>query len=498
MAFRKKFDNKVLDKIAEDMVKFELDPLGWVKYSFDWGHGELEKMQGPEKWQEEALSYIGQELKKGANVSEAVATAIKMAVASGHGIGKSAFVAWIILWGLSTKKDTRGVVTANTDAQLKTKTWAELAVWYNRCIIKPWFVLTATAIFSSMKDHEKTWRFDMIPWSVNKTEAFAGMHNKGKRIILIFDEASAIDDKIWEVAEGALTDENTQIIWLAFGNPTRNSGRFRECFGRFRHRWWLKQIDSREVSLTNKAEIQQWIDDYGLDSDFVKVRVRGIFPSATICQLISRELADKAASRKYSLADYYYAPRVLGGDVAWEGNDSSVVYFRQGLFAKRIFRHNGIDNVRYAGLTNQAWRENVADACFIDMGWGAGVISVLRGLGRDPIGINFGGKSLSPEYADKRTEMWCELKKWLEEGGSIPNDPQLIDDLCGPEIYFQPNGKKILESKKAMKKRGLASPDDGDSLALTFAMPVQRKRPAEELGITQETSTVQTDYDVLA
>lgn len=495
---RIKVDPEIQAKLIEDMAGFEKDPYNWVLYSFPWGEDDLAGKAGPEPWQEEILKYISECLMSGVMDHEsAVSTAIRMAVASGHGIGKSALVAWVILWSLSTFPDTRGVVTANTDTQLKTKTWAELTVWYNRFICRHWFTLTATSIFSAQKEHEKTWRFDAIPWSETRTEAFAGLHNRGKRIVLIFDEASAISDKIWEVAEGALTDENTQILWLAFGNPTRNSGRFRECFGRFRHRWWKKQIDSREVSLTNKTELQQWIDDYGLDSDFVKVRVRGIFPSATICQLISRELADRAASRKYNPREYHYAPRILGADVAWEGDDSSSLYFRQGNLLERIFRKHGIDNLQHAGLTNQAWNEKHADACFIDIGWGSGVVSILRGLGKDPIAVNFGGRSLGEEYADKRTEMWCLLKKWMEDGGQIPNDPQLIDDLTGPEIYFQPNGKKILESKKAMKKRGLPSPDDGDAAALTFAFPVTRRPEAVEAGVAVEENMVQTEYNVL-
>ena len=118
--------------------------------------------------------------------------------------------------------------------------------------------------------------------------------------MLIFDEASAISDRIWEVSEGALTDDDTEIVWLAFGNPTRNTGRFRECFGRFRHRWDCAHIDSRQVEGTNKAQLAQWVLDYGEDSDFVRVRVKGVFPHTGSMQFISSELVeagDVAAAR---------------------------------------------------------------------------------------------------------------------------------------------------------------------------------------------------------
>jgi len=175
--------------------------------------------------------------------------ATRLAVASGHGIGKSALVAWIILWAMSTVEDTRGVVTANTEGQLRTKTWPELAKWHRLAINRRWFSYTATALFSSWPDRSRVWRVDAITWSENNTEAIAGLHNKGRRAFAIFDEASSIPDAIWETIEGALTDRDTELFWTVFGNPTRSSGRFRECFagGRFAHRWHPRQIDSRSV-----------------------------------------------------------------------------------------------------------------------------------------------------------------------------------------------------------------------------------------------------------
>src|SRR5215831_481107 len=199
------------------------DPLAFVMGAFPWGveNTSLENEQGPEEWQRDILNKIKFGLLD-------VNRAIQLAVASGHGIGKSALVAWIILWSLTTCADTKGVVTANTENQLKTKTWAELGKWHHLFIGKAYFKLTATAIYQP--DRERTWRIDMVPWSERNTEAFAGLHNKGKRILLVFDEGSAIPDKIYEVAEGALTDANTQILWCVFGNPTRNTGRFKELF----------------------------------------------------------------------------------------------------------------------------------------------------------------------------------------------------------------------------------------------------------------------------
>jgi hypothetical protein len=187
----------------------------------------------------------------------------------------------------------------------------------------------------------------MIPWSEHRTEAFAGLHNQGKRIIVIFDEASAIPDVIWETTEGALTDADTKIIWGVFGNPTRNTGRFRECFGRFRHRWHLWQVGSRATKLTNKEQINQWIADYGEDSDFVRVRVRGVFPRAGDMQFISTEMAEAAMSDKRDPPSTIYDPLVLGVDVARFGDDATVLCPRRARDAlARVARRRHHDRGR--------------------------------------------------------------------------------------------------------------------------------------------------------
>src|SRR5262249_37449575 len=157
----------------------------------------------------------------------------------------------------------RGVVTANTETQLKTKTWSELGKWFGLFLAKDLFKLTATAIFSKDETRERTWRIDMVPWSERTTEAFAGLHNQGRRILVLFDEASAIPDIIWETTEGALTDKDTEIIWAVFGNPTRNVGRFKDCFTGTHAKFWQPwQVDSRTVSFTNKEQIAKWITAY--------------------------------------------------------------------------------------------------------------------------------------------------------------------------------------------------------------------------------------------
>ena len=460
----------VQHELVDFIAGFTQDPLGFVLAAFEWGQGELKNFAGPDEWQREILTDIGKRLRDGRiNASEAV----QVAVASGHGIGKSALVSWLILWAIATHEDTKGVVTANTENQLKTKTWAELAKWFRLCLVKHWFELTATALFSRDQAHEKTWRIDMVPWSERNTEAFAGLHNKGKRILLVFDEASAIPDLIWEVSEGALTDSDTEIIWCCFGNPTLNTGRFRECFGRFRHRWATRQIDSRTVAMTNKAQLQKWVDDYGEDSDFVRVRVRGVFPSSSANALLGPDEVESAMSRHYDVTQYEFAAKILGVDVARQGDDSSVIFPRQGrvAFKPRMLRIPDTMLVaQQVGLSMDKWKP---DAVFVDStgGYGVGVVDALRQINKSPIEVYFSGRALDPRYFNKRSEMWFEMAKWVKDGGALPRDQELAEELIAATYTFQ-GDKFRLGDKDDIKDLIGRSPDKADALALTFAYPV--------------------------
>ncbi len=464
------------------------DPYAFVLGAYPWGQGELLQYEGPDEWQVDLLQNIRDGV---VSVNEAIQRAKELGgesecqpilegTTSGHGIGKSALVAWIIDWAMSTMEDTKGVVTANTENQLKTKTWAELAKWHRLSITADLFKMTATARFSIDPKHEKTWRVDMVPWSEKNTEAFAGLHNHGKRIIIIFDEASAIPDVIWEVTEGALTDKDTQIIWLVFGNPTRNSGRFRECFpgGRFAHRWHTRAVDSRSVKISNKTQIQAWSDDYGEDHDFVRVRVRGVFPRVDATSFIPLEVVREAQAREPEEHDG--VPLLLGVDVARLGPDNSVICPRRGRDAKSLpwTKVNGLNTVQLSRLVFELATRYNAYAVLVDTGGiGGGVFDQLELMGLNVYAVDFGSSpdnSTTERYLNKRAEIWGRMREWLSKGGCIPPDGPsdekgLSDQLTAPTYTYQADVRLQLESKKDIRRRLQISPDDADALAITFA-----------------------------
>jgi len=469
------------EELILSLAGFSKDPLGFAYFAFPWGEGELSGSTGLEEWQIKILT----DLRDGLISME---QAIQLARTSGHGIGKSALVSIIILWAISTFEDTKGVVTANTETQLKTKTWAELAKWFRLFIGRELFQLTATAIFSRDPLHEKTWRIDMVPWSERNTEAFAGLHNQGKRILVVFDEASAIPDVIWEVTEGALTDRFTEIIWCVFGNPTRNKGRFRDCFkgGKFAHRWQSDAIDSRSVTFTDKKQIQRWIDDYGLDSDFVRVRVRGIFPRVDAISFISYELALEASTRQLPKEYENLDPVVLGVDVARFGDDASVIYPRAGRDARsrQPEVYFGLDTMKLVTRIIDAMHRYHAVMAFVDGGGvGGGVIDRLRQLKVPVMEVQFGASpdhtnpgDYATKYYNKRAEIWGAIRDFLADGiipDAVPGqDTGLVDELTAPTYSMSDKEEIQLERKRDMRRRGVASPNVADALACTFAYPV--------------------------
>lgn len=454
-------------QLAEDIARYYADPYGYVMYVFPWGEPgtDLEDQTGPDVWQREQLMRIGKAFRDNPECT------IQEAIGSGHGIGKSAEVSWIVHWAMATRPKLAGWVTANTMNQLVRKTWRELSLWNTRALNSHWFEWTATR-FQRVGD-ETEWGIDALPWTEHNSESFAGLH--AKHVLMIMDEASGVADKIWEVSEGALT--TSRVMWFVYGNPTRNTGRFRECFGRYKHRWVTRNIDSRTCKMTNKEQIEKWKEDHGEDSDFFRVRVRGEFPHHASNQVIGSGTVHEARQLNLPESDYVFAPCHLGVDVARFGDDESVISVRQGRKHVRMEAYRGMDNMQVGAKTAQIFREMqntgvVMGAIFVDgIGVGSGVVDYLNSMGYPVIDVNVGRAAEQDKiYLNKRAEIWFRLREWLEAGADIIDDPDLADQLTNATYDMVPQKDIIqLETKKSMKARGVQSPDKAESIALTLA-----------------------------
>jgi len=461
------------DVVDEVIALTYHDPLAFVLGAYPWGvkDGPLAQESGPDQWQAEFLTRLGDAVTDRAFDGHSPVAPIRMAVSSGHGIGKSTLVAWLVDWLMSTRPQCRGTLTANTFTQLDTKTWAALHAWHAKCLTADRFTITTARMYHTA--HKDTWFCAPQSSKEENSEAFAGQHEKRSTSFYIFDEASAIPDEIWRVAEGGLTDGEPMIF--AFGNPTRSQGSFHAaCFGAMRKRWDSVAIDSRECRFTNKTQIKEWEDDYGENSDFFRVRVRGLPPAASDLQYISSALVYEAQQREpVALKD---DPLVCGLDVARGGGDMSVFRFRRGADARtvpaiRLDTNDTTDLVtRAVHLLEDKHEGRRLHTLFVDAtGIGGPIVDRLRQLGhKNIVGVQFGARAPNTRFANMRSYIWGRCRDWLAYG-AIDASPRLEQDLIGPGYTHDKHDRIVLEAKDKMKARGVDSPDDGDALAMTFA-----------------------------
>jgi hypothetical protein len=481
------------------------NPLAFVKYVFPWGvkGTPLEHFSGPRKWQREILQDITDHIKintelKNNNKSneEIMYQVLQEAISSGRGIGKSALVSWLTIWMVSTRIGSTTIISANSENQLRSITWAEITKWLAMSLNAHWFEVSATRVApakwltelveSDLKKGTRYWGVEGRLWSEENPDAYAGVHNFDG-VLVIFDEASGIADPIWSVTGGFFTENTPNRFWMAFSNPRRNTGYFYECFNSKRDFWKTKIVDARTVEGTDKQVYERIIQEYGADSSQSHVEVYGMFPNAGDDQFISSSIVDDAMKRpKYKDQT---APIIIGVDPARFGADATVIAVRQGRDIVKIMRHRGDDTMTVVGHVIEAIEEYKPALVVIDEGGlGAGIVDRLKEQRYKIKGINFGNKSKNPiMYGNMRAQMWGDMRDWLKSA-SIPNDRFLKTDLISPMMKPDSRGTIFLESKKEMKARGLASPDAADAICVTFAFPVAHRE------YTEKTRTLQS-YD---
>ena len=533
-------DTRTPDEVlADEMAGFYADPLGYVMFTFPWdteasiqvvplAEGVEEHLTaadreyrdsvrarfpgckyGPDLWACQFLDELGEQIKARGFDGYHPVDPIRFATVSGHEIGKTAAVTWLIKFIMDTRPMAKGSVTAVTDEQLRTKTWAELGKWHHLSLTSHWFRFSSGRGAMSMSHvnpaYAGTWRCDARTSRKEKSESFAGQHSPTSTSFYIFDEASGVDSKVFEVREGGLSSGEPMVF--DFGNGTRNSGAFYDlCEGSLGQKLGVirRSIDSRMVHVTNKVKIDKDIEAHGFDSDWIRVRWRGIFPDSATTQFIASETVSDAMERPVEPDPS--SPVVIGVDVARFGDDSTVIYARHGSDA-RSFPPQIYDKLSTVQVTSKvtdyfnyfASLGRRPAMIFVDeTGLGGGVVDQLQALGYPVTGVNFGSKpSDDKTYRFRGDEMWGRLRDALPRLALPARDTEtgerLYEDLTQREYSFTIAGEKInLESKTDMKKRGLRSPDIADALVLTYASEVLAKLPSE---MQAPASPTNADFD---
>ena len=476
-------------QIILQMLEFADDPEAFVMFAFPWGkpNSPLEHFAGPRTWQLKALRKMRAHIlenhrKTSLGIDPEL---LQLARASGRGIGKSAFLAWVALWLFSCVPASTVIVSANTEQQLKSTTFPEIRKWATMAIHSRWFEHNAMSLrpaewlIDSMKRtteyDDAYWYIQARLWSEEAPDAFAGVHSQ-RGMAVLFDEASGIASCIWPVTQGYFTDKTVHRFWIAISNPRNPSGEFFECFHGNRVAWDHENIDARTVVENDQSLYNNIIRQYGDDSDQARVEVYGQFPRQGDYQFIGRGEVEDASNRE--VFDDIGAPLLMGVDPARFGNDQAVIAFRQGRDARGVSfeKYKKCSVVELAEHCARAIDKYKPDACFVEGdGVGGGVADILKASGDNIVEVKVGGGAQDKEmYANHRVELWGRMRDWLGTA-AIPDDKELMEDLCAPLYEYSLKGQLKLEPKDKMKKRGYASPDSGDALAMTFSRTISRK-----------------------
>lgn len=411
----------------------------------------------------------------------------RIALKASKGPGKSCIEAWLAWNFLATRPHPKIAATSISGDNLRDGLWTEMAKWREKSpLLKEMFIWQKEKIFN--KQYPETWWMSARSWSKSADpqalgNTLAGFH--ADYVMCIMDESGGMPEAIMASAEAVLSSAVEGHLIQA-GNPTHLEGPLYNACTRDRALWHVVEITSDPDNPLRSPRVKEdWareqIKKYGRENPWVLVNVFGQFPPASMNALIGPEEVEASIRRRYREVEIIKHPRILGVDVARYGDDSSIIFPRQGLQAFNPLQYRNVSGTEGAELVLRKWNDWDADACFVDNtgGFGASWLDNLYRIGKSPIGVHFSQSSTSPQYFNKRAEMAFLLVDWIKAGGALPDIHELAQALTQTTYTFK-GDQLMLEPKEDVKAKIGHSPDHMDALMLTFALPVEGRRT--ELG----------------
>ncbi len=448
----------------------------------------------PDKWQEKVLTvFPSQDPDK-----------IRISLQACAGPGKSTVLAWCGWNFLQCYGDKyehpKGAAVSITGDNLGDNLWPEFSKWQQRNEgLKKAFKWTSESIYSV--DHPETWFISARTYakSANPDEigrVLSGLHSK--YVLYLIDESGDIPPQILKSAEQGLSTGPIFGKIMQAGNPTSTSGALHAAASG--DKWMIFRItgDPDDPDRSPRIDLQWAIDQikqYGRDDPWVMAYILGLFPPTSFNALLGVDDVAQALGKHLREDQYNFAQKRIGVDVARFGDDSTIIFPRQGLAAFKFAEMRGARTPDIAARVAKAKIKWGSEIEFVDGtgGYGAGVIDALLQAGHPTQEVHFSGKPIDPRYLNKRAEMWFEMAAWIKRGGAIPDDLKLKKELLAP-LYTFHGGKFKLEEKDQIKKRLGFSTDRADALALTFALPEMPGQSLQALGM-QHAPQHHSEYD---
>jgi hypothetical protein len=403
-----------------------------------------------------------------------------VSIKSGHGTGKTTFLAWSVLWWNYTRKNARIPCTAPTEAQLKNVLWAELSLWHNEMdkFFKDMFMITSDKMYHV--DHDKTWFAVARTARSEKPEALQGFH--GENLLFIIDEASGVAEEVFTVVRGALTEEDNRCVMTS--NPTRTSGFFYNSHSLWSgDPWFCLTFNGEKSPRVSERFVREIATEFGSDSDMYRIRVLGEFPVESDFTLIPKDWVMEAFDRRVSsvqrLTDKNFD--AAGVDVARYGENKTVFVLVKGVTVVGIKQYPKQSTMKTASQVVALCKAVEPNNIKIDeVGVGGGVVDRAVEQGFNVTGVDVGKAAIHKDkFANLRAEYFWQLRKRFEEGSisllplkktlSRPDMVKFVEQICSIRYEHNPSGKIAIWSKEKMRRDGLKSPDLADALMLAFA-----------------------------
>lgn len=402
----------------------------------------------------------------------------KISIASGHGIGKSMIISLIILWYLFVNYNAQVPCTAPTADQMYDVLWKELNLWISKMPegVKGQYVWGKDHI--RMKESPETWFARAKTSSKENSEALAGVH--ADHVLTIADEASGIEEQIFNTAEGAWTSGDILVILIS--NPTRSEGYFYDTHHKLKKNWQCLQFSSMESPIVDVNYESSIAERHGRESVEYGVRVLGKFPDIGIMDSSGYVplYPNIPTQPDFSNIVGFSKNAVLGVDPAGEGRNKTSWVIRDNNKAKKVAEESKSNAKTIAEKTMTLMEQYGIEASHVIVdAFGAGKdvgkeIAIASKGELNVTTVNVGDKSEEDDlYINKRAEYYYKSRQWFQQGGEIVEDKAFQEDLA--KIRFKRNiaGKIQIMPKEVMKKKyGYDSPDDADAFSLTFAIDI--------------------------
>lgn len=396
----------------------------------------------------------------------------QIAVRSGHGVGKTTTMSWLLVWFATTRFPQKCICTAPTSGQLVDGLISETKAWFRKLppLLLPLFEIKSERIELIARPEQSFIAFATS--RAENPEALQGKHSEN--LLLLVDEASGVPEAVFEAASGSMSGHNATMLMM--GNPVRSSGQFHDAFHEQAHKWRTFHISCVGHPRISEDFIEEMKERYGEESNAYRVRVLGEFPKGDDDTVIAMELAEAALERDVQPTN---VRPIWGVDVARFGSDRSSLAMRKGnVLLEKVQCWSGLDMMQLSGTIKAIWdatpeKGRPTEICVDSIGQGAGVADRLREMGLPCRDLNVSeAPAIKGRYLNQRAELWFEMREWFETRAvNIKGDRKLLAELVGVRYKMSSSGKLQIESKDELRKRSKErrSPDVADALMMTFA-----------------------------